>query len=1021
MAECTHCQAPSARFQCGKCHSVQYCSVECQKLDWQAHHKYACASKPSYATVTIGDTIGKRQTDIPDDAKLVRTRRLANGLTIVAYPLRNTPRVTIQLVYKVGSTYEDNETRGFSHLLEHMMFKGTKEKLSEVDVPLIARQYGAAFNAFTSNEKTAYYFEANRETWPVFMSVMADTMQNLGLERDHLQSEVRAVLQELRRGKDSVSRHIWQEAQREVYPSNHAYHYPVIGFKEDLSKARVEQLRDYYARFYRPDNAILFLVGDLDDNLERSLDEAEALFAQVPPSLEPIERPHYPRLEPRFEATETTLYKPLGYGTYVVHWRTPGFMNGFKPEAIETFTHLFANAPSSRLGARLVHETKLATQVSISANVLREAGILLLSLNGAIKMLPQARQQVYREWQRLLQQGGFNDREMKQVMREHVERQYREMFLSPRAFLDAWMDSVLMDPHESVYALFSMRERYAALNVKRDILPIVAQFMHPLLSNTIKVLPVPRFFMPALATAQRLYDKESAALLKQMGTRESDIEAPKMLFELPLAPYTPFTLVTPAASSKTLENGLTVKYGYHTDASSAQTGLVSAVLKLRDPHRKLDKSKHQFMLQLLSAVLMEESEDGSTRRQHAEIFDANGAEVNISMNKLTVHASHEQFSKAFARAFLIVAQPRMRDSVLLKWKRIIQQSLLQKRSSATARAFRTMMSRIHGESSDAFSWSFDDAIKFVDGITVNELRRAHRELMSVPRFYVLAVVGPRDVMQSEIEADVERVMNVWPTGGNRDRRQTETLTDIVRDEESDESMTTTDGNGTSSFPVWRSSSILLETPMRRVSDAAPVKSFNDKPLFVPMANDQTTFLLGRTTNNAVNRRHADFVRLQMLSFMTYASIGSRLYRLRERTGIFYAASGAFASEASEDTGIDFIRAKINPENVAPMRKMVQQMFKEIHADGFEAYEIEQAKQSLWNRYMQLNQTPMAIAERFVDLEVQALGQDYYARVKAQLLDHDDYDFSAEAFNRDIVPRYMPSDEKSWLLLLVGRQ
>ena len=151
---------------------------------------------------------GRRQFHVPTDG--VKKVVLENGMTLLMYRNTSQPKVVMQIGYNIGSYIEAEGERGLAHLLEHMIFKGT-QKMSESDLDDIARKYGASYNAFTSMDTTAYYFEVDKNNWQPFLGIFSDCMQNARFDEQHLNSELKAVLQELKMNKDQYWNMMYQK------------------------------------------------------------------------------------------------------------------------------------------------------------------------------------------------------------------------------------------------------------------------------------------------------------------------------------------------------------------------------------------------------------------------------------------------------------------------------------------------------------------------------------------------------------------------------------------------------------------------------------------------------------------------------------------------------------------------------------------------------------------------------------------------------------------------------------------
>ena len=195
---------------------------------------------------------------------------LTNGLKVVLYQTTAQPSVQVQTVYHFGSNDEIGpKERGLAHICEHMIFKGTKNDsnlyLSETEIPEIARMMGASYNAFTSTNITSYHFNSAPEYSEAFLTILAASMFDTKLDEQHLKSEKLAVLAEMSNGKDSVFRDALIHIRQNMYNKNIPQYYPTIGNIDDISKLDATTLRSFYNRLYHPRNATLFVVGNMTD------------------------------------------------------------------------------------------------------------------------------------------------------------------------------------------------------------------------------------------------------------------------------------------------------------------------------------------------------------------------------------------------------------------------------------------------------------------------------------------------------------------------------------------------------------------------------------------------------------------------------------------------------------------------------------------------------------------------------------------------------------------------------------
>ncbi len=207
----------------------------------------------------------------------VRKTVLDNGLTVITKEVHNAPVVTVQVWYKFGSGQEAPGVNGIAHQLEHIMFKGTKNR--PIQFGRLFSALGSDSNAFTSYDQTAYYNTAERDKLTALLTLEADRMQNSLIDPQQLASEKRVVISELQGYENSPEYRLNRALMMSSFP-NHPYRLPIGGTKADVEKFTVAQVREYYQKFYSPDNAVLVIAGDFDT--ARTLKNVQAVFGKIP-------------------------------------------------------------------------------------------------------------------------------------------------------------------------------------------------------------------------------------------------------------------------------------------------------------------------------------------------------------------------------------------------------------------------------------------------------------------------------------------------------------------------------------------------------------------------------------------------------------------------------------------------------------------------------------------------------------------------------------------------------------------
>ena len=282
---------------------------------------------------------------------------LSNGLKVLLLENRKAPVVTSQIWYNVGSRDEPLGQSGLTHLVEHLMFRGT-EKVGPKMFSRIIQKNGGQDNAFTSRDYTAYFENIASDRLAIALDLEADRMTGLTVDEQKFQTE-RLVVQEERRLriKDDPAASLFEELGAVAFKS-HPYKRPVIGWMEDLEGLTHADFLQFYRRFYQPGNATLVVAGDFQK--EKLLPLIRETFGKIPAG-KPI--PRIKVLEPPQEAEKRiTLRRQEARLPYVVlAYHVPAFPH---PDAfpLEVMSQILAGGKSSRLYRKMVYAEQLALE-----------------------------------------------------------------------------------------------------------------------------------------------------------------------------------------------------------------------------------------------------------------------------------------------------------------------------------------------------------------------------------------------------------------------------------------------------------------------------------------------------------------------------------------------------------------------------------------------------------------------------------------------------------------------------------
>lgn len=294
----------------------------------------------------------------------IERHELDNGLRIVLSRDSRAPMVAVNLWYDVGSRHEKPGKTGFAHLFEHMMFQGSANVEKGQHFSLV-QSVGGTLNASTWADRTNYYETLPGHELELALWLEADRMASLlpAMTQEKLDNQRDVVKNERRYGVDNQPYGSWDEKLQElVFPAGHPYHHPTIGSMEDLSAASLDDVREFFATYYAPNNAVLTIAGDF---------EADAALAMVERHFGPI--PANPSLPPPPDMSVPAIIGDEIRETVPDRVPLPRIYLGFRCapfgtdayDALDVASDILGSGRASRLYASLVREQRLAQDATV--------------------------------------------------------------------------------------------------------------------------------------------------------------------------------------------------------------------------------------------------------------------------------------------------------------------------------------------------------------------------------------------------------------------------------------------------------------------------------------------------------------------------------------------------------------------------------------------------------------------------------------------------------------------------------
>lgn len=284
--------------------------------------------------------------------------QLDNGLDVLVREDHRAPVITVMVWFKAGSIDEAPYETGLAHVLEHMMFKGSK-RLDAGEFSRTVARFGGSDNAFTSYDFTAYFQQYEASRLPLALELEAERLKNLKIDDESFRRELQVVMEERRqRTDDKPTALAWEKFQAVARPGT-GYAHPIIGWRDQLAQLQPQQARDWYDRFYVPGNATLVIAGDVTPEQVRPL--VEKFFADLPRG----ETPPRPEttLNPPPGERRMTLRLPVRVPALYMSYNVPSLTTADHQDDFYALTMLggvLDGGTSARMESNLVRGQRLA-------------------------------------------------------------------------------------------------------------------------------------------------------------------------------------------------------------------------------------------------------------------------------------------------------------------------------------------------------------------------------------------------------------------------------------------------------------------------------------------------------------------------------------------------------------------------------------------------------------------------------------------------------------------------------------
>lgn len=870
-----------------------------------------------------------------EEGKLYR-HKLENGMEILTMERHIAPFIYHQLTYKVGSRNEQLGITGISHVVEHMMFKGTSKYGKGKASKLISENAGV-FNAFTFNDMTSYYEYLPANKIELAFDIESDRMQNCIFDPDEFKSEIQVILQERRMRSESSAQGIMYETMNSVAYQSHPNRDPIIGWPSDLNHITRDDAYNYYKTYYTPNNSFIVLIGDFDTDEIMKL--VKKYYEKIPagqpvPEMWAVEQPQ------RVKKTFTLYHSDVTQPSFRMALHAPIYTDEDAPVLRLAGMILCEKSRDARLYKRMVEKDKIATMVAGGMPMGKDP--VLFSISVVMKPdsnIGRAEQIVWEEIKKM-QGEPVTDHELQKVKNRYRFNQVTEY-----------------TKNSAIGSRTSRYEAYFGWNV-------FDEFDNRLMKVTKEDIQrvMNKYFSEEQVTIGYQYPKGDKKKNKQSSEdeeKEDDetidlkLDENQFYFRIPTEVHEVIDYlskedfddiirpkpIAPLVKSTKLDNGITL-YTIENHLSPSifiggiiETGLIPEAIEGQSPG----------IANLLTQV-MNRGPENINYEEFAErlafvpySFSASGSYRRFSFQGYSLIQDADEMVKT---GFDLSTKPRFDDKDIntLRERHIIEARNRFKRTST--KAFYYMFNKIFDDHVYSQNNSTEESLK---NINKDALKDLHKKYFN-PERVTLVMVG--DMKPEEMKAFANKYFGMWKTK-------------------------------------------MKSAPIKEIP---PVKELKGKEIKVFPEKDYTqcTINIGFAPFNDVDPDDEDAV--NVLNYILASSaLTSRMgIELRDKQGLIYGIKSELWS-TSDNIGYWKFNTKTAPKNVEKVITGIFTEIKKLLKDGVTDQEIKSARQRLLGLLPLYIETPDDIASRVFEMLINKEPLDRFDKKADRILSVTAYD------------------------------
>jgi zinc protease len=651
---------------------------------------------------------------------------LPNGLAAIVKESHRAPVVAVQVWVKAGSAYETDEEAGITHLVEHMIFKGT-EKRGAGEIAREIESVGGSINAYTSFDVTVYHCVVPRQFLDTALDVLSDAVFHSTFDPEELELEKKVVLEEIRMREDRPEPKLYRILRETAY-TVHPYRRPIIGYPETVKSFKQADIKAYMARRYRPGHMSVIVSGDVEAS--RALARVQEVFGAAPPEKVPEQTPE-PR-QPEEPAQESARLHAETMEIHEAHLAVaftglPSF-NSPEVPALDVLAELLGSGESSRLTLSLRSRLQLVHRITADAFTPAGPGLFEVTASLEPEKTQETLSQIFREVFRLQNEEVLEEELERAKIKVETRFVYAQETMEGEARELGVFETLANDPYAVKLYLEKVRKISA-----QDIQRVACQVFRRDNVNVAMIMPGDR---PSKLTLQEMGIIAQEAELQAQGIMSSDAGA----------------LVHPVRRTN-LANGLTILV---QEAPEVPT----VAFRLVFPGGVRYETEETSGLFNFLARAWTKGTEAHSAQGLAELIEGMGATISGFSGSNTFGLEGRFLSQTLDKGLAVftelVLTPTFPQEEVDKLRPLLLAQLKSQEDNipkVAVREFRRLFFSPHPYGMDPLG-----SAPAIQGITSQQLLSAYKDY-ALPDRAVLSVVG--DVRTEQIITDLETLLGGW--------------------------------------------------------------------------------------------------------------------------------------------------------------------------------------------------------------------------------------------------------------------